>query len=160
MAMWDVWSIDGERRFKFPRKAVLDQIVRAEKKTFPQREALDFESELRKRNAELQVVLDGTAEDPAPVLAAYFVYNYMPKTAIMQKVCVTEKYRRQGIATRMLQLQREKLSARGCQKVHLWVDEDRMPARRLYSAAGFKELNRVDDYYGSGRTAIQMILNL
>jgi ribosomal protein S18 acetylase RimI-like enzyme len=55
---------------------------------------------------------------------------------------------------------KQRLRDERCQDVHLWVDADREAARRLYLGSGFKERERVDDYYGPGRTGIKMVLDL
>lgn len=44
--------------------------------------------------------------------------------------------------------------------IDLWVDENRTPARKLYSLHGFQECQRVENYYGRGRTGMKLILKL
>lgn len=44
----------------------------------------------------------------------------------------------------------------GAERVLLWVDEGRGPARGLYEKCGFVEVERLVDYYGPGRTAVKM----
>lgn len=160
MATWSVWSLDLHERLQPRPPNILDQVKHAEKKVFPRSEALDFDIELKKRNAELIVVLETSGSSPFPCLAAYAVFVHTPKVVLLHKVCVLEKYRRRGLARRMLLSQHQRLARRGCSKVQLWVDEDRTPARGLYESIGFQAIDRVQHYYGPNRMALKMILQL
>lgn len=160
MAACTFWALDLHETLHPPEESVIEQIKHAEKKIFPRNEAFDFDTELKKRNGELFVVMEKVGSLADYDLAAYLVYVHIPKVALLHKVCVMPKYRRRGIARRMLLLQHEKLALRGCAKVQLWVDEERMPARSLYSSIGFKEVGRFESYYGPGRTALRMVLEL
>ncbi|KAL9045943.1 MAG: hypothetical protein Q9214_001106 [Letrouitia sp. 1 TL-2023] len=160
MAAWTIRSLDGQKLLKIPTGDVLDQLKRAERKNFPRNEILDFDLELKKNNTELVVMLDSASEDLGHVLAGYMVLAYLSKKALLHKICVVEKYRGQGVAKKLLRMEKERMARRGCAMVQLWVDEARLPARRLYSKAGFEEVGRVQDYYGPGRTAIKMVLDL
>lgn len=160
MATYTIRSLDGQKPLKIPIADVLDQLKRAERKNFPRHEILDFDLELKKKNTELIVVLDGDLEHLGHVLAGYMVLAFLPKKTLLHKICVVKKYRGQGVAKSLLQMEKERMARRGCAMVQLWVDEVRLPARRLYSKAGFEEVGRVQDYYGPGRMAIKMILDL
>ena len=160
MAPCTLLSLDLKRELNVSKVAVLQEVKHAEKKTFPRSEAFDFDVELKKRNAELIVVLDDTGTSGSFALAAYLVYIHTPKLALLHKLCVLEKYRRQGLARNILDFQRQKLATRGCAKIQLWVDERRLPARALYSGNGFDEVGRVENYYGPGRTALNLVLSL
>lgn len=160
MAQWTLWSLGLQELHKPAPPAILDQIKHAEKKHFPRKEAFDFDSELRKQNVELIVVFDTAESSCGPILAAYAVYARTSKVASLHKICVVEKYRRQGVATRLLVEQHRRLQLHGCNRVQLWVDEQRLPAKQLYENIGFVEVGRVEDYYGPNRKAILMNLNL
>ncbi|KAI4126941.1 MAG: hypothetical protein LQ338_003463 [Usnochroma carphineum] len=163
MASCTFWSLDSQERHKPTKKRIpliLDQVKHAERKVFPRNEAFDFDTELKKRSTELMVVLDAIETATDPVVVAYAVYNFTPQAVLLHKVCVLEKYRRQGIAKKLLLSQHRRLALRGCSKVQLWVDEGRIPARRLYENIGFEEVGRVEDYYSPNRTALRMVLQL
>lgn len=142
------------------QKLILNWVMHAEKKLFPRNEIFDFDSELKKHNTDLMIILDETLLPNPIALIAYLVHASYKKTALLHKVCVLEKHRRHGMARRMLQLQIGKLEARGFGVIKLWVDEKREPARSLYTEMGFTEVGRVKDYYAPGRTGIQMDLSL
>lgn len=141
---------------------LLDQVRRAEKKTFPRDEAMDFDMELKKRNTELVVVLTAqdSCEDNDHSLAGYLVYARLHGIALLHKVCVLEGHQRQGIARSMLSRLKDRLQGQGCERLQLWVDEARKPARALYESSGFKISDRARDYYGPGRTGIKMVIDL
>lgn len=143
-----------------PQHMILNQIKHAEKKMFPRSEALDFDLELKKRNTELVVVLDMVTPSQAPALVAYAVYGHTSTLSSLHKLVVLERYRCRGIARGILLFQHQNLALRGCRNVQLWVDEERLPARRLYGNVGFEEVGRLENYYGPARTAWKMLLQL
>lgn len=161
MAKITCWSPDFKQLTNaVPQKLMLNWVMHAEKKLFPRNEIFDFDSELKKRNTDLMIILDETLLPNPVALIAYLVNGSYRKTALLHKVCVLEKHRRHGVARKMLQLQIKKLESRGYGVMKLWVDEKREPARSLYTEMGFKEVDRVEDYYAPGRTGIQMALSL
>lgn len=143
-----------------PRAEIIAWVKHAERRNFPRNEIFDFDTELKKRNTELTVVLSESQVPNTKIVVAYLVFTRAQRTALLQKICVTEEHRRQGIAHRILWLQIEKLRSRNCERILLWVDEMRMPARSLYTGLGFENSDRVEDYYAPGRHGIQMALRL
>ncbi|KAL8654250.1 MAG: hypothetical protein Q9210_001626 [Variospora velana] len=164
MATYTLRSLDSSEFLKSKKQdiiSILDQVKRMERKNFPRNEIFDFDTELKKRNAELIVVLEPVGASSAPpIVAAYAVYVSASQLDLLHKLCVCEKYRRQGVARKMLLSHHERLAARGCSKVKLWVDEARVPARSLYEDLGFEEVGRVENYYGPNRTALRMVLQM
>ncbi|KAL8674480.1 MAG: hypothetical protein Q9168_001145 [Polycauliona sp. 1 TL-2023] len=135
MATFTLLSLDLHEIPKSQRQVILDQVKHGEKKIFPRTEAFDFDMELKKRNTELIVVVDDSSS--FPILVAYAVYAHAQKMNMLHKVCVLEKFRRQGIARKLLLFQHQRLRFRGRPNVQLWVDEERLPARQLYLSIGF-----------------------
>ena len=60
----------------------------------------------------------------------------------------------------MIRLFEEELISKHCESVYLWVDEARNPAQCLYQDRGYQEIDRVENYYGPGRTGLKMVLHL
>ena len=164
MATIVILSLQTGKHLPVSRQTILRQIEHTEKKNFSRHEAFDFHMELKKRNVELVIILhdSGIAPREIPNVAAYavFVQSKRGSIAILHKICVLEKFRRKGIAKKVLATQFEKYTSRGCSKMQLWVDEQNVPARSLYESAGFRKMNEVVDYYAPGRTGFQMSLDL
>ncbi|KAL8927780.1 MAG: hypothetical protein Q9208_002196 [Pyrenodesmia sp. 3 TL-2023] len=151
MSTFTFWSLDFKEQLKLtkPRMSlILRQIKHAEKRLFPRNEAFDFDQELKKRNAELIAVLECIEPSSVPMVAAYAVFVHTPPLALLHKLCVLERYRRRGIAAQMLSVHHQSLEHRGCGKVQLWVDEQRIAAKHLYENLGFKVVGRLENYYG------------
>ncbi|CCX33063.1 acyl-CoA N-acyltransferase [Pyronema domesticum] len=95
-----------------------------------------------------------------PQLVGYAVYIRTKQMTRIHKVCIVDRYRRLGVGKWMMdQLLKELRKARA-EAVDLWVDKDRLPARGLYKAMGFEEMEEVVDYYSKGRNGVRMELRL
>src|ERR1700738_1521268 len=66
-------------------------------------------------------------------------------------VAVARAQRGQGLARRLLDLHLRRLAGFALRAVFLEVEEDNMPARKLYARAGFQEAGRRSGYYVQGR---------
>jgi len=66
-------------------------------------------------------------------------------------VAVARAARRQGLARRLLDLHLRRLAGFGLRAVFLEVEEDNLPARRLYARAGFDQAGHRPNYYVQGR---------
>lgn len=130
---------------------------RIEKRTFPSSEAFDFESELLKKNT-FAFVACQNATEPLDVVA-YLIYCRTKRLTLLHKICVVEHFRKRGIAKALLSALRTKVRLEGSNSIDLWVDEDRPPARALYTSCGFEEVDRLENYYGMGRTGLKMSLD-
>lgn len=161
MANVVIKSLHTGERLRVSKDELIHQVQHVEKKTFPRREAMDFSTEIQKRNMDLVIIVDdaGVLTLARPKLAAYMVFVHLKagNAVLLHKICVSEDYRRRGIARNVLETQAERLKKQGSTKIQLWVDEGNVPARCLYDVLGFEEVSRVDDYYAVGRTGIQML---
>lgn len=162
MATITCWSLDFTKQLdkKKHQEEATNLVRNAEKRAFPRNEALDFGMELQKRNTDLMIIMAENPTKNTKALVGYIACTRHNKTVLLHKVCVIEAYRRRGVARKMLEMQLKKFKSQGCEKAQLWVDEKRMPARCLYSALGFLEMNLVENYYAPGRMGIQMVLSL
>lgn len=74
---------------------------------------------------------------------------------------VTHKeYRGKGIATELFEALLTELKAQGIKKLFLEVEHDNEPAIALYEKFGFVRYGLRRDYYGQGKDAILMSLDL
>jgi len=67
---------------------------------------------------------------------------------------VLPKFRRRGIAARMLASVADRLSGAGCRRLLLEVAEDNEAARALYGKLGFAEIGRRPSYYRRAAGAV------
>lgn len=141
---------------------VLSRIARVEKKTFPSSEAYEFSEDLwrKKPNTRVIYVSSTAGTDANAALVAYAVYVRMKGVALLHKICVAAPFRSRGIGTSLMDHVLQRLQREGCQCIQLWVDKQRDHARRLYLRSGFEEREKIDDYYGPGRTGVKMVLDL
>lgn len=85
---------------------------------------------------------------PAGVLPVGFaIARVVVDEAELLSIGVIEKYRRQGLAARLLAQVIDFVGARGVQKLFLEVAEDNASAKSLYAAHGFTRVGRRPDYY-------------
>ena len=160
MAHIVIKSLHTGTNVRIAKDDVIRQVQHVEKKTFPRREALDFSTELQKRNTDLVIIVDdaGMFTPATPKVVAYMVFVHLKagNTALLHKICVDGEYRRRGIARIVLEAQAQRLKKQGCTKIQLWVDEGNGPARGLYKVLGLQETSTVNDYYAVGRNGIHM----
>lgn len=69
-------------------------------------------------------------------------------------------FRRRGYGGRLLTGICLKLSREPYSRLLATVDPHNLVGRNLYAAAGFRELERLDDYYGSGRHRLLLAKSL
>ena len=62
-------------------------------------------------------------------------------------IAVSKSQQGRGFARQLLELHMRRLAGLGVKAIFLEVDESNMPARRLYSRAGFREVGRREAYY-------------
>ena len=164
MANVIIQSINTGTNLRVAKEDLIHQIQHVEKKTFPRREALDFSTELQKRNTDLVIVVDDagifTPAKPKVVVYMVFVHLKAGNAVLLHKICVDSDYRRQGIARTVLEAQMQRLKKHGCTRIQLWVHEENVPARGLYKILGLQEVSMVKDYYAAGRNGIQLLWEL
>jgi ribosomal-protein-alanine N-acetyltransferase len=93
-------------------------------------------------------------------LAGFILSRLVAGEAEILSIAVAPARRRQGLSGRLLDLHLRRLAGLGTRTVFLEVDEDNVPARRLYARAGFREVGRRDAYYQDrpGESAAALVL--
>ncbi|KAF2447693.1 acyl-CoA N-acyltransferase [Karstenula rhodostoma CBS 690.94] len=138
------------------RESLAAKLAKLEKKIFPSSEAFDYGSELKKKNVGIILaVKEGTQE-----LVGYLVYQRQKSLAWLHKLATIEQERRKGIAKCLVDFLCQQMKKGGCRTISLWVDEVRNPARALYASCAFQQIERLPEYYGPGRTALKLELNI
>jgi ribosomal-protein-alanine N-acetyltransferase len=93
-------------------------------------------------------------------LAGFILSRMAADEAEILSVAVAGPQRGRGIARALLDLHMRRLAGLGVRAMFLEVDEDNVPARRLYERAGFREVSRRPGYYQreSGHNATALVL--
>lgn len=135
---------------------VLEEVVRIEKKIFPKHESLSrsFDEELGKKNSGLLYICNNGE------VAGYVMYSWPSSLlAVITKLAVKEKHRRQGYGEALLRAAIQKCKTRNIQRISLHVDPSRTPAANLYRKLGFRIDSLVEKYYAADRDAYRMYLD-
>ncbi|MFN3658300.1 MAG: GNAT family N-acetyltransferase [Pseudolabrys sp.] len=93
-------------------------------------------------------------------LAGFIMSRRAADEAEILSVAVAGRRRGRGLARRLLTLHLGRLAALGTRAVFLEVDENNVPALRLYRRAGFREVARRPNYYpgADGKPAAALVL--
>ena len=93
-------------------------------------------------------------------LVGFILSRIADGEAEILSVAVSSSWRGRGLARALLNLHLGRLAGLRVRSVFLEVDEDNVPARRLYERAGFSEVGRRAGYYpqGSGGAATALVL--
>ncbi len=98
------------------------------------------------------------ADDNAPV--GLITYSISFDTADIEGVVVDKAYRQKGYGGLLLQRVLLELKEKGVERAILEVRKSNLPAIRLYSAQGFKQISVRNKYYSDGEDAVVMIKEL
>lgn len=143
---------------QFPRSdtsALLQDLRRLERKTFPPSQVFPFEDNLStKHNTHVYVVLSDVPNTGR--LAAYAICVKFRHRLLLHKVCVSVGYKRQGIGFALLSTVIEHARTWSCRAIDLWVQSDNDAAMQLYIKSGFSVQSTVLNYYAPGKTGIKM----
>lgn len=93
-------------------------------------------------------------------LAGFIMSRIIGEEAEILSVAIDPPQRSQGLARALLRLQLGRLAGLGVRTVFLEVDEANIPARRLYSKAGFYNVGRRPGYYPAGPLGSSSALTL
>lgn len=137
------------------RASYADKVAKLERKVFPKDEGFDYEVELKKKNIGVMLAVK---EGDTGQLVAYLVYQRMKRVVWLHKLCVVEQERQRGIGRCLVHALRHHMEKGGSESIQLWVDEHRGPARALYEACGFRQVEIRPAYYAPGRAGLKLEL--
>ena len=87
-------------------------------------------------------------------LVGFIMSRLAADEAEILSIAIAPARRGRGLSGPLLDYHLRTLAGRAIRAVFLEVDEHNDPARRLYARAGFAEVGRRQDYYGSGSAAL------
>jgi ribosomal-protein-alanine N-acetyltransferase len=92
--------------------------------------------------------------------SGFIMSRLVEDEAEILSVAVTGRRRGRGLARRLLNIHLRRLAGLGIRTVFLEVDENNVPALRLYRRAGFDEVARRPNYYpgAHGTSATALVL--
>jgi ribosomal-protein-alanine N-acetyltransferase len=93
-------------------------------------------------------------------LAGFVLSRMVAGEAEILSIAVARRWRRQGVARRLLDMHLQTLMQLGVGTLFLEVDEGNVAARALYRRAGFREAGRREGYYpaSSGAPVAALVL--
>jgi [ribosomal protein S18]-alanine N-acetyltransferase len=94
------------------------------------------------------------------LVVGHAVASVVDELVELQRIAVAPAYRRQGIATALLDAVVVVGHRAGSQRVLLEVREDNPGAQAFYADRGFAEISRRPRYYRDGTTAVVMEVTL
>lgn len=84
----------------------------------------------------------------------------LPRPARLYSLAVLPTHRGQGLGDQLMQAIRDALQKQHYTRWRLEVEENNLPAIRLYSNHGFNTISTVPNYYENGSNAIRMQYDL
>ena len=151
-------------RFKKPSEVVIEDLKEEDinKVTILEAEGIahpwtiDELKDLVTNDKKVAVVARTTEGEVVGYCGASFVLD----EAEIGNLCVAGKYRREGIAKKVMAGLFERLKKEGVKTVFLEVNKENLPAIRLYEVLGFEVYGSRKDYYGQGQDAILQKIEL
>lgn len=96
------------------------------------------------------------AEDGAGGVLGFMIYEFLEPSIQILNFAVHRGYRRQGVATALIDKLKGKLSPERRTRLQLQVREANLDAQLFYRSQGFRAVAVLNDYYINGETAYQM----
>jgi ribosomal-protein-alanine acetyltransferase len=94
--------------------------------------------------------------DPSEGLMAYLFAAWQYLDLHVLKIATLPRYRRTGLARRLMRLAEEHTADRGGESVTLEVRESNTTAEALYASMGYSRVGRRPRYYRDGEDAVLM----
>ena len=141
------------------QKDLLRELEALEKKLFAKTASWGGQlgREAARRNTHLLVARSATPDNQ---LVGYLVYSASGLVAHIAKLATVPSWRRRGVGRQLVQAVHSAAKLRRIASVTLHVDAGNEAALGLYQGEGFAFDGCLEDYYGPGRNAWKMRLEL
>lgn len=104
--------------------------------------------------------LNRVAIGPKGELAGYVFCAYAGGELHVNKIAVTERRRRRGVASLLMDEVLAFASRTGIEEIYLEVRVSNRPARTFYAGLGFRETGRRSRYYLDGEDALVLVRDM
>ena len=111
-----------------------------------------FEYEIKENSFAKLLIIEENEE-----LIGYIDYWIIFDQATINKICIKEKYRRQGLAQKLLDMCFEDIKENECMVITLEVRKSNEKAIKLYQKNGFDIVLTKPQYYSDGEDAYYMV---
>ncbi|MBX0322859.1 ribosomal protein S18-alanine N-acetyltransferase [Halomicroarcula sp. F13] len=146
-------------RVRQAERADLLEIHRIEQSAFPQ--PWPFSALESYLGEEGFLVAEADGPEDVPSVAGYVVADTVPNHGTplghIKDIAVRDEYRREGVASALLERALGVLAVTGAGSVKLEVRADNHGARRLYRQFGFEHRKTIPNYYSNGENALVMV---
>jgi len=143
------------------RESDVDELAALENRCFDATTAItrrQWKYLIRSRTADVRVVRRENR-----IIASMVVLRFRVHKGVLSRIyslSVDAEYRHQGLGRAMVNEAIEQLRHDGVRVAVLEVDQENLPAIRLYEKLGFRTVRSLTDYYGPGRHGWKMRLDL
>ena len=111
-----------------------------------------FEYEIKENSFSKLLIIEENEE-----LIGYIDYWIIFDQATINKICIKEKYRRNGLAQKLLDMCFEDIKENECMVITLEVRKSNEKAIKLYQKNGFDIVLTKPQYYSDGEDAYYMV---
>ncbi len=130
----------------------IDELVRIDQECFDKNQTYDssFFDKLLSGN---QVSTKAIENDE---IIGFVISLFSGKLAVIYTLDVRPRYRRRGVANRLVKVIEDELNKRGCQEIILQTRVNNSDAINLFVKRGYRQTKRISDYYSKGVDAFEM----
>ena len=127
----------------------LDEVSEIENRSFSVPwSKTSFEDSLKNPLIDFYVAVTESEEGETSVAGYILTLTVSPECEILN-IAVSPKFRRQGIAEKLISYVTQRAAEQGCDKLMLEVRESNLAARALYEKLGFYSVGRRKGYYSN-----------
>jgi ribosomal-protein-alanine N-acetyltransferase len=139
--------------FRFAEVKDIDSLFELEKKTFISPWTYSqFEYEIKENSFSKLLLIVNEDE-----LVGYIDYWIIFDQATINKICIKDEYRRQGLAQQLLDICFKEVKENECMVITLEVRTSNEKAIKLYQKNGFDIVLTKPQYYSDGEDAYYMV---
>jgi ribosomal-protein-alanine N-acetyltransferase len=106
------------------------------------------------------IVAEITGPPSSKIVAGFILTKRADDLAYIVTLDVLEEYRRQSVGSMLLQAAEEEAASHGCTAIYLETATTNKAAIALWKKHGYRESGTIENYYGRGQHAFEMLKRL